>query len=126
MGGIPEGECGIKIKEYMSHFISCSELIKNGEITCRIPKEFDHCLIMLVHVAKHITECEGVGLRHLCDWAVFADKVNIYKYKAQFEGIGLWNFCCLLTDVSVEYLGLRNMQWNRMVSNKYCDCLWYY
>ena len=121
MGGIPEGVCGEKIKGYLSNFINRSEFIECNDIICRIPCAFEHGLIMLIHVAKHITSGEGVGLRHLCDWAVYVNKVDISEYQLELEELGLWTFACQLTAVCINYLGVRKYKWCDNVSESFIE-----
>ena len=77
-----------------------------------IPDEFHHGLIMLLHVAGHMMNDGGIGLRHLCDWAVYVSRVDVEKYKSKLESIGLWTFACELTAVSIRYLGLPQQSWS--------------
>ena len=74
-----------------------------------IPDDYHHGVIMLMHVAGHLLESGGIGLRHLCDWAVYADKVPLDQYRAELKALGLWRFACQLTALSTRYLGLRQM-----------------
>ena len=74
---------------------------------------FHHGLIMLLHMQGHMQN-GGMGLRHLCDWAVF---VNSFKenefvsvFKEKLESIGLWYFACLMCQTS-EYIGLEHKEW---------------
>ena len=66
---------------------------------------------MLLHVAGHMINDGGVGLRHLCDWAVFVERVDVERFRPQLESVGLWTFACQLTAVCVRYLGLPEMDW---------------
>lgn len=66
---------------------------------------------MLLHVAGHMINDGGVGLRHLCDWAVYVDRVDVEKYRVDLQNIGLWTFACQLTAVSSRYLGLPKKEW---------------
>ncbi|MBO4750026.1 MAG: nucleotidyltransferase family protein [Lachnospiraceae bacterium] len=83
--------------------------VQRGDVI--IPDDYHHGVIMLMHVAGHLLESGGIGLRHLCDWAVYADKVPLDQYRAGFEALGLWKFACQLTALSTRYLGLREMPW---------------
>ena len=56
-----------------------------------LPSDFHHCLVLLCHTASHLT-AEGVGLRHLCDWAVFAHKVDVGRWEAELTDCGLYRF----------------------------------
>lgn len=75
--------------------------------------EFFHGLIMLLHMQGHMQN-GGMGLRHLCDWAVFVNNfsedefVNIFE--AKLKSIGLWRFACLLSQAS-KYIGLEQKKW---------------
>ena len=114
VNGVPGGEIGEKIKAEINRTIETSELITLDGAVCRIPDAFHHGLIMLLHTASHLTS-EGIGLRHLCDWAVFADKLGSSEFRSLFEdklkGFGLWRFAQILTMVSEKYLGASKKEW---------------
>lgn len=114
IGGIPDDKCGEKIREYLSDIIDKSVIDNyNGNIF-KMPCVFHHGFILLVHTAEHLTST-GVGLRHLCDWAVFANKIPdddfIELFEDKLKAVGLWNFACLLTAVSEKYLHIRHCSW---------------
>ena len=77
------------------------------------PADFHHGLIMLLHMQEHMQK-GGMGLRHLCDWAVFVNSFTEEEFKNIFEeklkSIGLWHFACLLSQTS-SFLGLPQKQW---------------
>ena len=58
---------------------------------------------------------EGIGLRHLCDWAVFAASFSEKEFRSIFEEklkrIGLWKFACILTRTAERYLGCSKQGW---------------
>ena len=72
------------------------------------PDPFHHGIIMLLHVANHLTS-SGIGLRHLLDWLVFENNLTEEAFCCTFEPtlrkIGLWRFACVLTAVGIEYFG---------------------
>ncbi len=118
--GIPNGLDGIvtdsktaesKVRGYLSDLVVTAKAVETGQGLIVIPDDFHHGLIMLLHVAGHLINDGGIGLRHLCDWAVYVDQVNLEKYRNKLEDIGLWTFACQLTAVSTRYLGLRKMEW---------------
>ncbi len=86
-----------------------------------IPDAFHHGLIMLLHVAGHMINDGGIGLRHLCDWAVYVDKVDISEFKDKLTNAGVWTFACQLTVVSEKYLGLRKMEWSVTWETEFID-----
>ena len=114
VNGVPGGAAGVRIKREINKTISTSRLITLDGVTCRIPDEFRHGLIMLLHVISHMTS-EGIGLRHLCDWAVFANSFESAEFSAVFESklksYGMWKFAQILTLVSEKYLGISRKEW---------------
>ena len=79
-----------------------------------VPTAFHHGLVMLLHVAGHLINT-GIGLRHLCDWAVFVAKFSDEEFCEMFEdklkAVGLWRFAQLLTQLSVKYLHCPAKEW---------------
>ena len=114
INGIPNGEVGENIQSEIDRTIKTSGQITLDGVICRIPDAFHHGLIMLLHVASHMTS-EGIGLRHLCDWAVFANRLGNDGFDELFEEkltrFGLWKFAQILTLVSEKYLGIAHMEW---------------
>lgn len=106
--GIPSGEMGEIVKAYLRDAVRKSELQKTVFGQVKVPCEFHHCLIMLLHMSHHLNG-EGIGLRHLCDWAVFVSSLGAEKFRDLFEKplkeMGLWYFNLLLTEACYSYLG---------------------
>jgi hypothetical protein len=71
-------------------------------------------IVLLLHTCHHLT-VEGIGLRHLCDWAVFVNHLTNDTFRALFEvklkAIGLWRFAQLLSQLSTYYLGMPEQEW---------------
>ena len=118
--GIPNGSDGIKVasqsaekkvRAALDNLISTAVLVETQQGSIIIPDEFHHGLIMLLHIAGHIINDGGIGLRHLCDWAVYINHINFEQYRQQYESIGLWVFACQLTAVCSKYLGLPRQNW---------------
>ena len=122
--GIPEGKAGVKIRKYLSDVMEKSEKIQTelGEVV--VPSVFHHGLIILLHMCHHLTG-DGLGLRHLCDWAVYLNKIGEEKFLEMFEeilkDIGLWEFAKIITFISCKYLGLPGMKWARNADKKLAD-----
>ena len=125
-GGIPDGVAGELTRQYLADIIetavSCT--IKGSE--CMVPSPFHHGLIMLLHTASHLINT-GVGLRHLCDWAVFADKFSDEEFCEMFEeklkAIGMWKFAQILTQLSIRYLGMSSKEWCGTSEDEYLESL---
>lgn len=116
INGVPDGEIGERIRADMATVIDTAELVELDGAMCRIPDKFHHGLIMLLHMISHMTS-EGFGLRHLCDWAVFANSFSSDEFRNVFESklksYGIWKFSQMLTLASERYLGMPEKVWAR-------------
>ena len=114
VNGIPNNDVGELIKAEMDKVISTAETVEVDGSTCRLPDKLHHGLIMLLHTASHLTS-EGVGLRHLCDWVVFASALSDAEFREIFEKklkrFGLWRFAQVLTLLGINYLGAPKRVW---------------
>ena len=108
IGGVPEGKAGDRVREYIDNiFEEKKEIgVDFGRLT--VPSDFIHGLVMLAHTASHLMGV-GIGLRHLCDWAVFVERFSDEQFRSIFEErlkeVGLWKYAKLLTKASVRGLG---------------------
>ena len=122
--GIPDGKAGVKVRKYLSGLLDDSVTVKTelGEIT--VPSDYHHGLIILLHMCHHLTG-DGLGLRHLCDWAVFLKHIGeaefLKMFEKTFKDIGLWQFAKIMTFICTEYLGLRGMDWAQDADRKLAD-----
>ena len=122
--GIPDGKAGVKVRKYLAGILENSQTVRTelGEIT--VPSTFHHGLIILLHMCHHLTG-DGLGLRHLCDWAVYLNTIGEDKFLELFEkvlkDIGLWDFAKIMTFISCKYLGLPGMNWAKNSDKKLAD-----
>jgi hypothetical protein len=114
VNGIPEGSVGELIREELDKTIETSKLVELDGAVCRIPDKFHHGLIMLLHMISHMTS-EGIGLRHLCDWAVFVNSISNNEFVGLFSeklnSFGLWKFAQIMTATSEKYLRIEHKEW---------------
>lgn len=89
---------------------------------CMIASHFHHGLVLLAHSAVHWIN-SGIGLRHLCDWAVFYPRFSDDEFRLMFEKAlreaGLWKYACIITAVCIKYLGSPERQWAKGISDEY-------
>lgn len=114
VNGVPSGESGDRIRELLSDIIETAQCRTDENGSYKIPDTFHHGLVLLLHTAAHLTS-EGVGLRHLCDWAVFAAGLDEDSFTDLFEeklkATGLWHFAQILTLVCIRHLGAPARSW---------------
>lgn len=72
-----------------------------------VPSVEHNASLLLQHAAKHYFNI-GIGIRHLCDWAVFMhsyfDKCDIDSIKAEARRSGYYRFCVVFSSLAVSYL----------------------
>ena len=121
--GVPrEGKEGDCVREYLADIIEKAECF-DGYM---VPSDFHHGLVLLLHSASHMTTT-GMGLRHLCDWAVFSNKFSDSEFcdlfKEPLKEMGLWEYARVLTAVSIKYLGIDRKLWAEGVEEETVDLI---
>ena len=106
--GIPEGKTGERIKGYFENITDEARDAKTSVGSICVPSDFHHGMLLLLHTIHHLTG-DGLGLRHLCDWAVFVSSFKEAEFIALFEeklkSVGMWEFAKILTKASGMFLG---------------------
>ncbi|MEE1074766.1 MAG: nucleotidyltransferase family protein [Acutalibacteraceae bacterium] len=124
VSGIPDGKAGEIIKDYLKDIFEKSEETEIDKNVFMKPSHFHHGLIILLHTYSHLL-FEGMGLRHLCDWAVFANSFSNEEFTLMFEEklkrVGLWHFARVLSAVCVRFLKMPYKNWIGNVDNSLCD-----
>jgi hypothetical protein len=80
----PSGYIGAIFEEYWSDICDKATLTKDVFSQYFLPSAFHHGFILLTHLRQHMIPV-GVGLRHVCDWAVFVDSFSNEEFIAIFE-----------------------------------------
>lgn len=112
--GMPDnGKYSVILKSFFEDIFQNGERVKNL-VGFTKPSHFHHGLILLCHTYHHLL-FEGIGLRHLCDWAVFVNHFSNEEFKLLFEEklkrVSLWKFARLLSLTAVHFLGLPYREW---------------
>lgn len=114
LSGIPNNEIGDRIRACYETLTEDAILTSNAEATFKRPSPFHHGLILLLHTQLHLFN-EGIGLRHLCDWAVFVNSMTDEAFRETFEktlrGLGMWRFAQVLGLAAHIALGLPYRSW---------------
>lgn len=119
--GMPEGENRKIAEEFFADIFEKTTCDSVGGFKFENPSAFHHGLVMLLHTYHHLLS-EGIGLRHLCDWAVFVNKFTneefIGIFKEKLVRIGLWKFAQILSATACDYIGLPHREWIGDVSKE--------
>lgn len=103
------------IDGYVNSVIDTSRQYTSNGLSFRMPDVFHHGLIMLLHCQRHLVGGGGIGMRHLCDWAVFVNSPECAEFPEIFEQklrkIGLWNFAVTLSLAAVTALKMPRREW---------------
>ena len=124
--GIPEGNAGDACRACFRDLLERSSVRHTPFGEMRMPAAYHHGLVLLLHTAHHLTY-SGIGLRHVCDWAVFVETLPEEDFLADYgdllKALGLWRFACCLTDICVRYLGVTPKSWTQEADRELSDAL---
>ncbi len=86
-------------------------------------------LVLIDHINQHLEE--GLGLRQIIDWMMFADKclkddLEWYQFKEIAEKTGLMTLAITVTRMCEIYLGLPVHKWCACANEKLCHMLMNY
>ncbi len=108
--GIPHGEAGEKVRAFLN---PCVHHPKE-EAGFSAPQPMYHGLILLLHMQHHMLG-EGLGLRHLCDWACFVQETHSEPFWAELisflKEIGLFTYMNIMTALCSAYFGISTPSW---------------
>ena len=103
--GIPMDGVGVELRAFFAG--SEKEPAQRNGIPV-LPREKE-VVMLLLHKLEHIVS-SGLGLRQLCDWAVFLNREMTVEFWAELEvvlkGFGLLHFAKVITRICVEHLAL--------------------
>ena len=122
--GIPKNKKGDAIRRLFSDVFDTAVVFQTDMGNMFIPDTFHHGLIILIHTAHHFTN-EGIGLRHLCDWAAFVNRTDDFQllFEDKLKDVGLWRFAQIITALSTKYLGLKKQSWVDNIDDNLLDAL---
>ncbi len=121
--GIPGDRQGDVVRDYLKNVVK--ENAVNDDTIFYRPTDDIHGFIILLHTIHHIIS-GGIGFRHICDWAVFANKThNQYFWQDKllpvFKKAGVLKFAFILTEACVKYLGITRPLWLKNVDQELVD-----
>ncbi len=100
-----DGEVRQNIRDFLSNAVACRQWVGDEPVL----SDGHQAVVLLLHKLEHFVG-GGLGLRQLCDWAMFVDKrmdeALWLKLSPKLDSFGLKVFAQVITRVCVDYLGL--------------------
>ena len=123
--GVPYGKKGEIVNNFVADIFEKSEGVKCLNCNFKMPNDLHHAVVLLLHTAHHLVS-EGVGLRHLCDWACFVSKTQGNDFWDKefipfLRQIGMYNFTAILTKTCAVYLKIPCPHWAEDQDDVVCD-----
>ena len=126
ISGIPYGKPGEIVKEFFAKVMDGRKTAEFDGWSFPAPDEMYHGMIILLHMQKHMLS-EGVGLRHICDWACYVQKTEKEDFWKElldlFERVGLLTYAKVITKLSEKYFHIHCPNWAEDTDEKLCDDL---
>lgn len=126
--GMPEGPAGEWIRKATSELWNGIERQSSIGGGFSAPSDWHHGLILLLHMQQHMLN-DGLGLRHLCDWAAFVNKTHGRDFWPEqllplLKEVGLLKYAAVMTRICAEYLGISCPAWAE-AERSLCDAVLY-
>ena len=97
------GNCNLPLKGALARTVE----IEEEDVVLRTLSPTDHLLFLMLHAYKHFLH-SGMGLRHVCDIGLFAQKeeTDCARIRSVCDEMGLTRFFAAVFTVGSRYLGL--------------------
>ena len=106
---VPNGKGGQAAAKIMERFLDEAIPVKVNDMSFPALSEKHQALMLLMHKERHVM-ASGIGLRQLCDWAVFLSSLKklscLNEIVCMCQECGLFVFLQVVTKASIKYLGL--------------------
>lgn len=122
--GIPNGEIGQEVRTFLKDTLENRVFVPDDLGGFFAPSPLYHAMILLLHMQHHMLG-EGMGLRHMCDWACFVRKTCGQPFWEQLlpflRKIGLFTFTAVMTRTCAIYLDTPCPSWAEQADTALCD-----
>ena len=113
------------MRSYLQDLLEKSRVAEELSFPVMVPSDFHHGLVMLLHLSSHLMGA-GIGIRHLCDWALFLNSIEEKEFLKLFQeplqNMGLSVFANHNALASVLAFGLERQNWMRGSRRKIGRC----
>ena len=124
VAGIPYGKAGRQVREFLKNATDSWQEKEQEGCVFKAPTDLLHGVIVLLHMQHHMLG-EGLGLRHLCDWAAYVKQTYKEPYWEEsflpfLKKIGLFRYASAMTKTCAVYLGIPCPVWAESVDEILC------
>lgn len=125
VAGVPYGIQGESVRLFFKNAVNSSQIKFFDQSKFNSPSDIHHGLILLLHMQHHMLS-EGLGLRHLSDWAAYVSSThNLDFWELKLipflKKIGLFVYASIMTKVCAKYLKIACPNWAKEADDKTCD-----
>ena len=111
------------LQKLVPELVEKGVLVQCNDVTFRMSDSFGHGIVLLLHAYRHLTK-SGIGVRHLCDWAMFVagftgDEFSCI-FRERFEELGIWKLAQVFSATAHRYLGIPYQEWMAEVDEEEC------
>lgn len=121
--GIPQGKSGEIVKDFIKDMLNSPVISEFDGWSFPAPKDIYHGLIILLHMQGHMVS-EGLGLRHICDWACFLQKTEGKPFWNEllglFQKIGILTYAKVVSKISAMYFHINCPKWAEDADEELC------
>lgn len=123
IAGIPYGKPGEIVREFMTDAIKHTVTAEFEGLSFPAPQDIYHGLIILLHMQHHMLG-EGLGLRHICDWACYLQKTEDKPFWSEllnlFERIGILTYAKVISKICAMYFKIKCPEWAEDADEELC------
>lgn len=125
VAGVPYGRQGEEVKAFLKNAVKEPKKRLQDGNEFNAPSDVNHALILLLHMQHHMLG-EGLGLRHLCDWATFVESTYRQTFWIEtliplLKKIGLFTYASTMTKTCSIYLKTVCPDWASSVKDEICE-----
>ena len=107
---LPDNVCGNFLNQHFTSCISNRKKYTIDDYSFYGPDDVTHGIILILHIVSHLQQ-GGIGLRHLCDYAVFMNSDSFKKcYETLVETFrkgGILKTACVISKICSDIFGFQ-------------------
>ena len=125
VAGVPFGWQGDEVRAFLKDCVYSPQMLQYDFCTFPAAEDAKNGFILLLHMEHHMLG-DGLGLRHLCDWAAFVDRTNGQAFWSEtlipfLEKIGLFIYAQIMTKTAAKFLKIACPEWASDADDETCD-----